>query len=172
MPPCNPCQQAFVAWMEEHQLVERMLRANLHQPQYVQQVRGLREQAPACMQLGCMQPGSTQPSSMHPGRMRAASAPASPAAVALLYLQCANRLHASCNMHIHPAPDPQVKSILSCLTDVGALSNAHLDLLWGVTEQEGTYEGVKAHIYEVLADLVCLFSAEQVRGGAKEAACS
>jgi len=30
--------QAFVDWMEDHRLVERMLRANLHQRQYMQQV--------------------------------------------------------------------------------------------------------------------------------------
>ncbi|KAI8477153.1 MAG: hypothetical protein J3K34DRAFT_455469 [Monoraphidium minutum] len=84
--------QAFVDWMEEHRLVERMLRANLHQRQYMQ----------------------------------------------------------------------QVNAILHDLTLVGALTNAHLGQLWGVTEQEGTYEGVKAHVYEGLAELVAVFSPEQV----------
>ena len=36
--PLPPLLQAFVEWMEEHHLVERMLRANLHQRQYMQQV--------------------------------------------------------------------------------------------------------------------------------------
>jgi hypothetical protein len=60
--------------------------------------------------------------------------------------------------------------ILCDLTTVGALTNAHLDQLWGVTEQEGTYEGVKAHVYEGLAELVAGFSSEQVRAAGREKA--
>jgi hypothetical protein len=56
----------------------------------------------------------------------------------------------------------KVNAILRDLASVGALTTAHLDQLWGVTEQEGTYEGVKAHVYEGLAELVGAFSAEQV----------
>ena len=72
--------------------------------------------------------------------------------------------HTSCTVN-HP-PHPQVNAILRDLVENGALTNAHLDQLWGVTEQEGTYEGVKAHVYEGLAELVGAFSPDQVRAPA------
>lgn len=75
---------------------------------------------------------------------------------------CWNCLAYVCMPRVMLAPPAQVNSILQLLAEYGQLTNAHLDQLWSVTEQEGTYEGVKAHVYEGLADLVCDFKPDQV----------
>ena len=64
----------------------------------------------------------------------------------------------------------QVNPILRDLAAAGFLTLAHLDLLWSVTEQEGTHEGVKTHVYEGLANLVAIFDSEQVCSRVRAAA--
>ena len=53
-----PLLQDTVRWMEEKEIVQRMLRANLHQRQYVEQVGNA--QHGVCSSVGCRQPVDEQ----------------------------------------------------------------------------------------------------------------
>lgn len=48
--------RALIRWFEEHDIVQRILRTNLHQKQYVQEVRGW---AGLCVCAGCRNSGSS-----------------------------------------------------------------------------------------------------------------
>jgi hypothetical protein len=82
----RPARQVLVEWMEEHRLVERMLRANLHQRQYMQQVRSCPARGSRRSRVLCHGAGATCgrslcfPLAAAADRRLASPRPASPAA--------------------------------------------------------------------------------------------
>jgi hypothetical protein len=46
-----------------------------------------------------------------------------------------------------------VLGILQVLTKFGLIRTEHLDMLWAVTEAEGTFDVVKANVYAMIQDL-------------------
>eukprot|EP00879_Flechtneria_rotunda_P017730 GHRR01018586.1.p1 GENE.GHRR01018586.1~~GHRR01018586.1.p1 ORF type:complete len:506 (+),score=147.82 GHRR01018586.1:302-1819(+) len=92
-PPDSPCSlQSLVKWMNDNNIVQRILRTNLHQRQYVEQVQG----------------------------------------------------------------------IMLILTQSQYLTSEHLDMLWAVTEKEDTYEAVKTHMFDLLAEIASRFVPSQL----------
>ncbi len=55
-------------------------------------------------------------------------------------------------------------SILQVLTSFGMIRTEHLDMLWAVTEAEGTFDVVKANVYAMIQDLAA--NLDNVSGGA------
>ncbi|WIA22029.1 hypothetical protein OEZ85_004379 [Tetradesmus obliquus] len=89
---CGPTLEMLVGWMADQGIVQRILRTNLHQRQYMQEVQG----------------------------------------------------------------------IMVTLTTNQSLAPEHLDMLWAVTEKEDTYEAVKQHMFDLLAEIASRFSRNQL----------
>ncbi|KAF6260179.1 hypothetical protein COO60DRAFT_1700419 [Scenedesmus sp. NREL 46B-D3] len=89
---CGPTLKMLVGWMSKEGIVQRILRTNLHQRQYVQEVQG----------------------------------------------------------------------IMVTLTVNQFLAPEHLDMLWAVTEKEDTYEAVKTHMFDLLAEIASRFLPNQL----------
>ncbi len=59
-------------------------------------------------------------------------------------------------------PVPQVLGMLRVLAECGQLKDEHLDLLWGVTEQEGTFDAVKTNVCHMIKQLAPHMAPQQL----------
>jgi hypothetical protein len=56
----------------------------------------------------------------------------------------------------------QVLNILQLLSEEGYLLEEHLDILWGMTEQQDTFDAVKTNVYVILAEIATSMGASHL----------
>lgn len=59
-------------------------------------------------------------------------------------------------LSISPSPSMQVLSIFQQMAEGDLFEACHLDMLWAVTEQEGTFDTVKVNVCDMVKDLAAL----------------